>query len=298
MNAISEITRRNILDALRLQTVQWEGRLGESAFLSRVFDLSALPSHDRRASDMLSEVVLHRETFRDWTDDWPYDDGRLDLLRGPDDAFLRFLTEMIHPIVRDDDTEVDRLLALFNRHLCVDGFQIAVMDVVSSKRIFAAVRGLDASPMHAQARKVADELASEHVSAQITRMQSSIVADPALAIGSAKEFVESICKGILNARGAIPSGKEDLPRLVRLAQETLGLTFDKRTETTLRNTLAALATLTQGVAELRGQLGTGHGASPEVARPSTEVARFAVGIATTLGVFLWDMHGATAVRGQ
>ena len=46
MNEISEITRRNILDALRLQQVQWEGRLGESAFLSRVFDLSALPSVD------------------------------------------------------------------------------------------------------------------------------------------------------------------------------------------------------------------------------------------------------------
>jgi hypothetical protein len=68
---------------------------GESAFLSRVFDLRALPSNDRRASDMLGDIVLHRETFRDWDDDWPYDDARLDLLRGPDDVFLRFLTEMI-----------------------------------------------------------------------------------------------------------------------------------------------------------------------------------------------------------
>jgi AbiJ N-terminal domain 3 len=108
MNEISEITRR--LDTLRLQQVQWEGRLGESAFLSRVFDLSALPSHDRRASDMLDDVVLHRENFRDWSDDWPYDDGRLDLLRGPDHALLHFPSEMMHPIVRDDDAEVDRLL--------------------------------------------------------------------------------------------------------------------------------------------------------------------------------------------
>jgi hypothetical protein len=296
MNQISEITRRNILDTLRLQHVQWEGRLGESAFLSRVFDLSALPSHDRRASDMLGDVVLHRESFRDWSDDWPYDDGRLDLLRGPDDAFLRFLTEMIHPIVRDDDAEVDRLLVLFNRHLFVDGFQLAVMDVVSGKRIFTAARGLDAGPMHVHARKVADELASEHVAAQITRMQTSIVSDPALAIGSAKEFVESICKGILNARGQISSGKEDLPKLVRLVQEQLGMTIDRRMESTLRGTLGALATLTQGVAELRGQLGTGHGASPDVARPSTELARLAVGTATTLGVFLWDMHRATAFQ--
>jgi hypothetical protein len=32
MNGISEITRRNILDALRLKKVPWEGRLGEAAF--------------------------------------------------------------------------------------------------------------------------------------------------------------------------------------------------------------------------------------------------------------------------
>jgi hypothetical protein len=170
------------------------------------------------------------------------------------------------------------------------------MDVVSGKRIFAGVHGLDTSPMHVQARKVAHELASEHVAAQITRMQASIVSDPALAIGSAKEFVESICKGILAARGQTPTGKEDLPKLVRLVQEQLGLTIDRRTETTLRATLGALAILTQGVAELRGQIGTGHGASPEVGRPPVEVARLAVGTASTLGVFLWDMHRATAIH--
>jgi hypothetical protein len=294
MNAISEITRRNIFDALRLRKVPWEGRLGESAFLSRIFDLTGLPSHDRRASDMLGDVVLHRENFRDGDDDWPYDDGRLDLLRGPDDVFLHFLTEMIHPVVRDDDALVDELLALFNRHLHADGFQLAVMDVISGKRIFAAIRGLDAGPLHAQARKVANELASDHVAAQITRMQASITSDPALAIGSAKEFVESICKGILAARGSASTGKEDLPKLVHLVREQLGLAIDKRTDTTLRSTLGALATVTQGVAELRGQLGTGHGASPEVGRPPVEVARLAVGAATTLGVFLWDMHRATA----
>ena len=290
MKAISEITRRNIFDALRLRKVAWEGRLGESAFLSRVFDLTALPSHDQRTSDMLGDVVLHREHFRDWDDDWPYDDGRLDLLRGPDDVFLRFLSEMIHPVVRVDEAEVDELLALFNRHLHADGFQLAVMDVVSGKRIFAAVRGLDSGPLHAQACKVADELASDHVAAQITRMQASITSDPALAIGSAKEFVKSICKGVLAARGIVPTGKEDMPKLVHLVRERLGLAIDKKAELTLRSTLGALATLTQGIAELRGELGTGHGASPDASRPSIAVARLAVGVATTLGVFLWDVH--------
>jgi hypothetical protein len=125
-------------------------------------------------------------------------------------------------------------------------------------------------------------------------MQASLASDPALAIGSGKELVESICKGILAARGLAPTGKEDLPKLVHSVREQLGLSIDKRLDNTLRSTLGALATLTQGIAELRGQLGTGHGASPEVGRPTIEVARLAVGAATTLGVFLWEMHRASA----
>lgn len=89
----------------------------DAAFLSRVFDLTTLPSdHDRRASYMLGDIVLHREHSGNWDDDWPHDDVCLDLLRGPDDQFLRFLTEMIHPVVREDVAQVEALLMLFNYH--------------------------------------------------------------------------------------------------------------------------------------------------------------------------------------
>jgi AbiJ N-terminal domain 3/Abortive infection C-terminus len=288
-NLISEVTRRNIFDALRLREIAWEGRLSECAFLSRIFDLTTLPSHDHRARTMLEDVALHRGQFHDWGDDWPYEDGRLNLLRGPDDLFVRFLSETIHPLVREDDALVDELLLLFNRQLLTDGFHLCVVDVVSGKRIFGATQSLDAGG-HADARKIADELASDHVNAQLARMQDSIVADPALAIGSAKEFVESICKGILTVRGVALTGKEDLPRLVHQAREKLGIAIDREASITLRSTLGALATLTQGVAELRGQLGTGHGGTPDAQRPPIAVARLAVGVARTLGVFLWDAH--------
>jgi len=295
-NSISEITRRNVFDALRLAKVRWAGRLAETAFLSRVFDLEGLPSTDYRRSNMLGDISQHRENFLDWDDDWVYDDQRLNLLRGPDDKLLNFLAEMIHPIVRDDEDEVNRLLELFNRHLGTDGFQLVVVNVVSGRRIFAASRTLG---LHGQneARKLADSLASDHIAAQITRMQTSIVSDPALAIGSAKEFIESICKGILADRRQVLTGKEDLPRLVHLVRETLGINVGKRTDDTLKSTLRALATIIQGVAELRGQLGTGHGDSPDAPRPPVEIARLAVGIATTAGVFLWDMHQKSRTAG-
>jgi hypothetical protein len=57
---------------------------------------------------MLGDVALHREHFDDRGHDWVYDDGRLNLLRGPDEVILRFLCEMIHPVVRVDEEEILR----------------------------------------------------------------------------------------------------------------------------------------------------------------------------------------------
>jgi hypothetical protein len=293
---ISEVTRRDIFDALRLGQVSWSGRLSESGFLTRVFDLETLPSMDYRCSTMLGDVRLHRENFSDWGgEDWVYDDGRLDLLRCADEVVLRFLCEMIHPVVRPDDAEADKLLELFNLHLAADGYQIAVKAMISGKRIFAGVTAIHpGGAVTFDARKVADSLASDHVAAQITRMESSIVSDPGLAIGSAKEFVESICKGILREHSVLPSGAEDLPKLVRMTREAVGLLTDSRTDETLKRTLSALATITQGLAELRGQLGTGHGADPAAPRPPADVAGLAVRMATALGIFLYEKHRNSA----
>lgn len=294
VNAISEATRRDIFDALRLDNVQWEGRLTETEFLARLFDLAKLPSTDLRNADMLADVSMHHEAFDDWGGhNWVYEDNRLSLLRGSDDAFLRFLCEMIHPIVRSDEAEIDKLLQLFNGALARDGYRIVVKSTRSGRQFFAAARTISLRVAGTEkAKRVADELESGHIMDQITRMEASIESDPSLAIGSAKEFVETLCKAILSARGISLSGKEDFPKLVYDTREALNLTVSKKTEVTLRATLGALGTLVNGIAELRGQLGTGHGAHPDVPRPPNEIARLAVGMATSLGLFLWDIHQA------
>jgi hypothetical protein len=47
-NEISDFTRRDIIDEITLGGINLFGRLGEVDFLSRVFDLTALPSVDDR----------------------------------------------------------------------------------------------------------------------------------------------------------------------------------------------------------------------------------------------------------
>jgi hypothetical protein len=291
-NAISEVTRRNLFDELRLTDTNWSGRLGEADFLARLFDLNAMPSRDHRWSDMAGDIFQHRERNDDWGGaDWVYDDSRLNLLRCADEKFLTFLCDMVHPIVRSDETEARRLVEIFNRHLAADGFEITPHTYVSGKPIFAGrVRthpiGFDIAP----AKKIADDLSSEHISTQITRMETSVTSDPALAIGTAKEFVETICKGILAERGVTLSGSEDIPKLVRLTREAIGLAVPAKAGDTLHKTLSALATLTQGIAELRGQFGSGHGPHPKAPNAVPEVALLAVRSAIALGVFLYDTH--------
>ena len=291
-NSITDFTRRDLFDHFRLSGFDWSGRMSESEFLERVFSISKLPSDDHRARNMLGDVALHRENFNDWGGpDWLYTDRRLALLSCPDEQLLRFLAETIHPLVRPDQNQVDELLSQINVYLERDGYRLEVTSVISGKRIFSgASTALDDSGATERAQKVADLLASDHVSGQITRMRTSIQTDPALAIGSAKEFVESITKTILKERGVEVSGAETLPGLVKLVRQELILDLEPAAGEALKRTLSGLSAVTQGLAELRGRLGTGHGADPSAPKPPVEVARLAVGLATTLGVFLYEHH--------
>ena len=291
---ITELTRRTIFDALRLGRYSWAGKLDDLEFLSRVFNLSSLPSHDSRHKDMAGDIWRHRVINpEDWNDDWVFSDDRLDLLHAPDEVFLRFLCEMVHPTVRNE-AEVDDLVATFNRYLAPDGYRLAVADTMSGRRIFGAELALaGADGALDDARRIANALSSGHVTAQITRMATNIVQDAPLAIGSAKEFVESLCKGILDARHVPRTGKEDFPALVSMTRGALGLKINPKSDATLKSMVGALGTLTNSIAELRGQVGTGHGGSPATQAPPAGVARLAVNAAVALGVFLWETHEAS-----
>jgi hypothetical protein len=58
---------------------------------------------------------------------------------------------------------------------------------------------------------------------QLGRLQRIAQSDPPLAIGTAKELVESTAKTVLRERGLQVDDKQDLPVLVKQAQEALGL---------------------------------------------------------------------------
>jgi hypothetical protein len=95
---ISQVTRRDIVDAIVAEGINWSGRLEEPEFLSRLFDLSSLPSEDSRFKDAAGDIWQHRVNNLDWDSDWVFYDRRFNLLNADDDVFLGFLCEGLHPV--------------------------------------------------------------------------------------------------------------------------------------------------------------------------------------------------------
>lgn len=289
-NAISEVTRRNLFDAIQLRGIAWWGRLEEVEFLSRIWNLEGLPSTDHRTKTMAGDIWMHRSTFSDWDDAWIFSDRRLNLLGCDDETLLRLLSEIVHPLVRSDAHEAAHIVDVFNEILAADGFEIVERTRVSGHIVYGARRRYAVAPLLAKAKKIAEELSSGYVLQMITRMETAIDSDPALAIGTAKEFVESICKGILVERGQIPTGQENLPLLVKMARAELELMQSADASDAERRMLAGLGQITQSVAELRSKWGTGHGHHPATSGPDLPLARLSVNCATALGIYLFEVH--------
>lgn len=66
---ISQLTRRDIIDAIVAEEINVYGRLEETEFLSRVFDLQQLPSTDPRFKDAAGDIWQHRVNNEDWSND-------------------------------------------------------------------------------------------------------------------------------------------------------------------------------------------------------------------------------------
>jgi hypothetical protein len=293
---ISQITRRDIIDAIVSEKINVYGRLEEPEFLSRLFDLSSLPSRDPRFRDMAGDIWQHRVNNFDWDEDWAFYDPRLNILNGDDEIFLRFLAEVLHPVVRPDATEVERICQLFNKYLSNDGFQLVERTRISGKPVYVGrFVGLGTNPSIAAARQTFVGTDASYVSQQITRMEASVINDPSLAIGTAKELVETCCKTILSSRGVAFTNSMDIPKLVKLTVKELELTPSDipnkaKAADTIKQLLSNLATITQGIAELRNHYGTGHGKAAETKGLQPRHAKLAVGAASTLAVFLMETH--------
>lgn len=161
-----------------------------------------------------------------------------------------------------------------------------------------ATRLLAGGPSLEPLKEHAKVLNANHLAEQIRRIEASIETDPSLAIGTAKELIETCCKTILAERGKSVPGTPDVPTLTKETLKELklvseGVSDAARGADVIKRLLSNLGTIGNGLAELRGLYGTGHGKHGSASGLGTRHAKLAVGAAATLTVFLFETHMET-----
>lgn len=256
MNKISNITRRDIFDTMTVEGISWNGRLEETDFLSRLYDLSKMASTDGRFNDANGDIWQHRVNNYDWDDNWIFTDDRFNLLHCDDATFLQFLCEMLHPIVRSDTTQVSRLHQMFNEYLSNDNFELVEKTKISERPIFIGrYKILGKATIQKSKKEIENYLSDEYVVKQIGIMESAIENSPELAIGTSKELIETICHTILTERKIETDKNWDLLQLLKQTTKQLNLTpegipDEAKASKTIKSILGSLTTVVQGIGEL------------------------------------------------
>lgn len=282
---VPEAVRRNIFDGLRIDDVVWYGRLDDVEFLSRLYDLDRMPSYDSRFKNASGDIWQHRYNNDDWPNDWVYGDERFNLMHCSSDTFLRFLCEIVHPVVRPDRNEALRLIHTFNDQLAPSGWLLVEEEKIAGRpRFVARPSKLTDHRSSTRARSVAEALDASWMQKEIERLENAVETDPALAIGTAKELLETCCKSILLRRNVTIGKNDDLPKLTKALTKELklvpeGISNEAKGAETIRLLLRNLSTTTKYLSELRNLYGSGHGRDGSYRGLEPRHARLAVGAA-------------------
>lgn len=135
---ISLLNRRIILEDL-IYKPDFYGRFEDNVvdFLSQTWDLKSMPSEDSRFKDAYGDIWQHTMNNDDWDADYLYL-TRLDMLNIPDQMFLRFLEQLVNPMIRSHESQQD-YVQLINSHLERDGFRLDVSGEISGYPIYSAI---------------------------------------------------------------------------------------------------------------------------------------------------------------
>jgi hypothetical protein len=131
-----------------------------------------------------------------------------------------------------------------------------------------------------------------HFQEYTNRIKESIETDPSLAIGSAKELLESTLKTILTEMEVGFDKNDDVPKLLKATQKTLELVpgnvdNSKKGADIIKVLLSNLGQVAIKTTELRNLYGSGHGKVKSSGLNSRH-ARLAVGSVITLCTFLLE----------
>lgn len=110
--------------------------------------------------------------------------------------------------------------------------------------------------------------------------------DPEGAITAARSLVESACRHVLDEHGVVAEAGIPLSKLHRLAAKELQLDPNGGVNAALRQMLQGAASVIEGLAALRNDLGDAHGKDRKSPRAARRHSELAVLLAAGMGSFL------------
>ena len=293
---ISAKTRSAILDELRARETIWFGNLSEVDFLNRIFDLATMPSLDDRFETAEGDIWQHCINNNDWPLDWIFGDSRFSLYSLDQATFLKFISEVLNPVVRKDASEQTELATAFNGHLKRDGWELVEDVIIDGRPKFEPERmvsRLDISTRRIKA--VAASLNSNNLYEDLRRLERVGDTEPGEAIALAKEIVEDCCKLILDDRGVSCSENANIPQVLKLLREEIQIMpqdigENARAAREIREVLTSLGKIAHALGPIRNAYGKGHGRGRNFRGLEPRHARLAVGAASTFVDFVLDRH--------
>lgn len=144
---------------------------------------------------------------------------------------------------------------------------------------------------------ISELLTQSYVSKQVRLMNQSINENPHLALGTAKELIETCCKSILTEEGISYDRDWDIQKLVKETNKIVDLIpfeIENRevAKTSVSKILGGLSNIVHGITELRNSYGSGHGHAPNFKMLDNLYVKLAVTSASELAIFYLTLNNA------
>lgn len=137
-NRITDLTRSKIIEFIVIANQSGKSISGKQPdivdFCSRFFDLSSIKSTDYRYDTASGDIYQHMVNNDDWSLEYLLT-KYLGLLTIDDKIFIKFLEQLVHPIIRDD-ADQKFFISAINEHLHHDGFRYYIANVISGALIY------------------------------------------------------------------------------------------------------------------------------------------------------------------
>jgi hypothetical protein len=187
----------------------------------------------------LVEQYYHTVDWRDWRS-----------VRKVIAVYRDEIRELQAPSFHTNSDWREKTAARLLHWLATDGFQWIDGELVHAKR----------GALFHDLTQAAHKFEWSHLSEQLQRIEDAVETDPWLAIGPAKELIETVCKTVLEERGKPVAGTPDIPTLTKTLLKELnlvpeGIKDGARGADIIKSILRSLGTIGNDLGQLRGLYG-------------------------------------------